>query len=213
MADTKLSALATEATPSVGDERLYGVQGLGGSPTSVYHKIGDIMYYGANAPSTPEAGFLWHETGTLKGIVWEYGTYASASRWVSQPFSIGALNTGASGASASNVSSIALNNGYDIYIQTFDGIFHVLTTNNGSNYWTANIRSLTTTTAPATGNGSLLGGLSTAAISAGTWTQVSATIDAVVVSSTHSLMLDLIKTSSPGNMHASGSMTCRLVHP
>src|SRR5512147_559798 len=82
MADTKLSAIATEATPSVGDERLYGVQDLAGTPASVFHKLGDIGYYGNSASSSPEAGFVWHETDT--DIDWVYNTFAASSRWCSR---------------------------------------------------------------------------------------------------------------------------------
>ena len=217
MADSKLSAVATEATPSVGNERLYGVQDLAGSPTSVYHKLGDVMYYGADAPTTPEDNFLWHETDT--GIIWRYGTYAAASRWVSVlPFSYahGSLNS----ATSSNIFYTGYFSpplGYDIYVDNFSMKAHVLTTNNGSNYWNLDLRKITGATVPASAAGTLLGaGLDTSAQAAGTWVEVSESINAVIDGTGASVeipIIDLTKTGSPGNIWLTFGFSFRLVHP
>jgi len=171
---------------------------------------GERMSIGASAHASPGAGDWWFETDT--GILWNYGTYASASRWVSPPYTIGLLSPTSAGFTASYVGMAAANSSYDIYIESLDAIVHVVTTNDGTKYWTVNVRSITTTTTPATGAGSLLGGITTSASSPDTWLQLSASIDAVVDSSASAVMLDIIKTSTAGTLHASGTMLCRLVH-
>ena len=216
MADTKLSAIASEAAPSVGDERLYIVTDLAGSPTSKYLKIGDVVYHSATAPTTPEDGFLWLETDT--GILWTYGTYAAGSRWVTTSlFSFTAGTSGAVISASTWGQTPAGNAGYDLYLYQLYMKYHVLTTNNGSNYWGINLRKVTTTTVPASGAGSLLATILTNTGSAATWTDATpVSIDAVLDHSgagSEILLADIIKTSSPGNLWLEYGYSYRYIHP
>ena len=216
MADTKLSAVATEATPTVGNERLYGVQDLAGSPTSVYHKLGDVIYYGASAPTSPEDNFLWHETDT--GIIWRYGTYASASRWVS----VNLYSNGTGSSIAVSSSSFihlgvgyALHTGYDIYVDTlfFKGY---CTTNSGANYFTCSLRKVSGATAPASGAGSSLGSITSSAEAVNTHFDVTpVSVDAVLDATGASIEMpffDVVRTGT-GVGWLNFGISYRLVHP
>ena len=211
MADTKLSAIATEAANSVGDERLYIVDNLAGTPASKYIKIGDVIYSSASAPTSPEDNFLWHETDT--GIIWRYGTYASASRWVSvSPFVAGVVAPSLTGFAASLPGMVSINSIYDIYVESISAQVFVITTNNGSNYWTINVRKVTTSTQAASAAGTLIGGFNTSAISANSWTQLTTSPDSILDVSAEAAFYDVLKTSAPGNLQCSVSMLCRFVH-
>jgi hypothetical protein len=95
--------------------------------------------------------------------------------------------------------------------------YHVLTTNNGSNYWGINLRKVTTTTVPASGAGSLLATILTNTGSAGTWTDATpVSIDAVLDHSgagSEILLADIIKTSAPGNIWLEYGYSYRYIHP
>jgi len=220
MADTKLSAIASEAAPSVGTERLYCVTDLAGSPTSKYLKIGDVIYSGATAPSSPEDNFLWHETDT--GIVWRYGTYASASRWVSVDLYPTYAGPGQAAVSANILFQAQINPmfGYDLYIDSHYVHAHVITTNSAASYWKFELRKATTSTVPANGAGTLLGaGVNSSAQSANTWFELSESIDAVIDHTGAGLeimFLDVYKagaTGTPGNAWFAQGYTYRLIHP
>jgi hypothetical protein len=169
------------------------------------------------APTSPLAGDIFYETDT--GILWTYGTYASASRWVSvNKYSSGSPYLVASGtASISTAAASGIHAGYDIYLDTLYFKHHVLTTNNVSNYWTMTLRKVTTTTAPATGAGTSLAAVTSAASSSGTWTEITTSINAVIDYSGAGMefpFYDLtVGAGAPGNVWYSVGVSFRLVRP
>ena len=214
---TKLSAFGTEATPSVGDERIPMAVDLAGTPADRYIKIGDIVYSSATAPTSPEDNFLWHETDT--GIVWRYGTYASSSRWVSAGLKDTVAGTVNSPLAADTIWAADMNPlcGYDIYVDTFYAKVLVLTTNGATHHWELDLRKVSGSTVPAAATGTLLGsGLDTTAISADAWSELSESIDEVVDgtgSGLEFMFIDIDKNNSPGNMWYAVGYSYRLVHP
>lgn len=174
----------------------------------------EVSFYMQDAaPSSPVADDLWYETDT--NLLWVYGTFAAASRWVSvNLYSMGSgqVPTSASAIIVPHVSTYA----YNIYLDTFYLKYHVLTTNDGSNYWTVTLRKVTTTTAPASGAGSSIAALTTQSLTAGEWAEISTSINAVLDGTGSGLefpFLDVVKTSAPGNMHYVAAATYRLIHP
>ena len=71
---------------------------------------------------------------------------------------------------------------------------YVATTNDGSNYWTLQIRRLPGTNVIAT--------LDTSALSVGTWSELSGTdLDIALDSAWYALYVNTVKTGSPGNLY------------
>lgn len=221
MADTKVSALATEAAPSVGNERIHMVVNLSGTPADRYINIGDIVMHSDSAPSTPEDGYLWFETDT--GILWVYGTYAAASRWVSvQIFSktwvINAVtgNNWDPGAGSGSMNPI---NGYDWYLDTFYAHYRVATTSSGSHYYTLLLRKVSGTTLWALDAGSAIGsGIVTSGATANTWTEGTETLNTTIDrTSTGSLEVPFFQykttAGAPGAISAILAVNFRLIHP
>lgn len=211
MADTKLSAFASEAAPSVGDERLYIVTDMAGTPTSKYLKIGDVIYSSATAPSTPEANFLWHETDT--GIIWRYGTYAGASRWVSAGLMAMVSTSGNAALSSDEVRSIGLCiSAYDIYVERMDLIARVITANSGSNYWKFDLRYVSGTIAPAASAGTSLGAVDTSAMTVATWGTSTVAIG-TTLSINNFPFIDVTSPGTPGAVRDGINVYYRLIHP
>jgi hypothetical protein len=246
MADTYFED-ATHKTALDGDEAIGATSDPGGSPADVYITPDDLADYldsltqtltnktltspiitglkfdgvaitaSDTAPGSPTADDLWWETDS--GILWTYGTYASASRWVSvNKYSTGSALLAASGTALVNTAAASgIHTGYDIYFDTLYFKHHVLTTNNGSNYWTMTLRKVATTTVPATGAGTSLGAANTSASTAGNWTEITASINAVIDYSGSGMefpFYDLtVGAGAPGNVWYSVGVSYRLVHP
>lgn len=179
---------------------------------------GQRFSIGTDPHGSPTAGDLFYETDTA--ILWTYGTYAAASRWVSiQKYSAGsplAEGSRASGAFIHTGASVGIHVGYDIYLDTLYFKHYVITTNNGSNYWSVTLRKVTTTTAPAAGAGTSLGSCNTSASSAGTWTEVTASINAVIDYTGSGMefpFYDVGITGTPGNLWYGLGVSYRLVRP
>lgn len=175
------------------------------------------VYHSDTAPASPVTDQLWWETDT--NILWTYGTYAGASRWVTATrfTAVGGNQVGAITASQIVMAvAFATVAGYDIYMDTLYFKHHVVTTNDGTKYWGVTLRKVTTTTVPASGAGTSLGTCNSSASSAGTWTEVSASIDAVLDGTGSGLefpFFDIIKTSTAGDLWYAAGVTYRLVHP
>lgn len=186
--------------------------------SAIWYKVTaeKVVTHQAAAPTvpTPAAGDIWFETDT--GLVWIYGTYAAASRWVSAMTFSGYLNA-RNGASAAAVTMPAnIHGGYDLYIETLVTRALVQTTNDGSNYWGYTLRKVSGSTVPAASAGTSLGTHNTSAKSANAWFDLTTSIDAVVDGTGSGIempFIDITKTGSPGNVYDSINMVYRLVHP
>lgn len=221
MADTKLSALANEAAPSVGNERIKMSTGIGGTPADKYIKIGDIVMHSDSAPSSPEAGFLWWETDT--NILWTYGTFAASSRWVSANLytknCLFNAMTGNNYEPAGFGSVTPVIGSYDWYLDTFYAQYRVATTSSASHYYTLSLRKVSGTTLWALSAGSAIGsGIVTSGATANTWTDGSESLDTTIDrTSTGSLEVPFFQyattAGSPGAVSAVLSVTFRLIHP
>jgi hypothetical protein len=192
---------ATIATPTVTALTLDGKR----------FSIGDAAH------AAPSAGDLWWETDT--GLLWTYGTYASASRWVSATLyqkDSGQL-IAAQSANTVYAAGLQVTAGYDVYIDDFWVKAHVITTNTGSAYWNWDLRKIGTSVVPASAAGTLLGsGLDSSAKSPDVWFELTESIDAVIDgtgASMEYLIMDMTKTSTPGNVWTSHGISYRLVHP
>jgi hypothetical protein len=82
---------------------------------------------------------------------------------------------------------------FAVYVMSFWAGTYVVTTNNGSNYWTFGLTANPSSTA--------LGSVSTAADSADTHTPHAATINAVVAATDADMVIVSTKTGSPGNCY------------
>lgn len=221
MANTALHSMTQQTTPPArADETYLVISPFGGTDdrrTTVGNFLDRLIYWSDTAPVSPTADDLWWETDT--NILWTYGTYAAASRWVSATrFSAGGGAQTAASSAALIHTAVANNTvaGYDIYIETLYFKHDVLTTNNGTNYWTATLRKVSGTTAPATGAGTSLGTCNTSASTAGTWREVTASIDAVIDGTGASMefpFIDVTVTGAPGNLWYGLGVSYRLVHP
>lgn len=174
------------------------------------------VYHSDTAPASPVADQLWHETDT--NLLWVYGTFAAASRWVSVDLKDAAFSAGGTIRSANLTALFGQGNvnGYDIYIDTLYVKANVITTNNGTNYWTWDLRKISGSTVPAAGAGSSLGSVNSSAKSAAAWFDLSTSVNAVVdmvSTSIEALQVDITKTLAPGNVWDVVGFTYRLVHP
>lgn len=179
---------------------------------------GERFSIGTSPHASPTDNDLFYETDT--GILWTYGTYAAASRWVSvqkYPYTIESIAAVASAARINLVGGPIASVGYNIYLDAMFFKHDVLTTNNGSNYWTLALRKVSGTTAPATGAGTSLGSCNTSTSTAGTWAETSASINAVIDGTGAGMELifsDLtIGAGAPGNIWYVGGVSYRLVRP
>lgn len=187
-----------------------------GGPLVSGFLIGAAHFYLQDAtPASPAAGDFWLEADT--GILWVYGTYAAASRWVSVQRHIAGSASGIIGSAASVTSGFALQvTGYDLYLETFYLRGFVITTNDGTKYWTSDIRKVSGSTNVATGAGSSIVSLNTSTWSPDTWSEISTAIDAILDGAGAGIELmfhDLTKVSTAGNFHHHISVVYRLVHP
>ena len=167
------------------------------------------------APSSPAADDLWYETDT--NLLWVYGTFAAASRWVSvNLFNGGSTLANQSAGVVLGLFSPAAGFGYDLYLDSLYLKYFVATTLSGSAYWTMNLRKVSGSTATASGAGTLLGAATTQSLTANAWGEVVTSINAALDNSgsgIEHLFLDLIKTSTPGNIDFAASVSFRLIHP
>lgn len=183
--------------------------------------INTIDYIQADTPATPTSGQIWWETDT--GILWTYGTYASASRWVSAHLYNGVVSglAGAARSAAGLNTNITgqFGQGYDIYADTLYVRAHVITTNSAASYWKWDLRKVTTSTVPATTAGTSLGTVNSSANSPDVWFELSASVNAVIDMTGASMdftFIDITKagaTGTPGNVWEALGLSYRLIHP
>jgi hypothetical protein len=175
---------------------------------------GSKFSIGTSPHAAPAAGDLFFETDT--SILWTYGTFAAASRWVSAELKSNRTNNNTAVRTGASIVLSDVSAGYDTYIDTLIVKADVLTTNDGSNYWTYNLRKVSGTTVPASAAGSSLATLNTTTLTAGTWGEVTASVNAVVDTSGAGLeiiFLDILKTGAPGNVWDAPAFSYRLVRP
>jgi hypothetical protein len=104
---------------------------------------------------------------------------------------------------------IAMQAGYDIAVGTFHSSTFVLTTNDGSHFWTCALSKTTAGNTPTS-----IGSFTTAADTASNWTARATAINATVVAATYKvLQIDVTKTSTPGNLYFDFQVDWRLVIP
>jgi hypothetical protein len=186
-------ALGTTATPVA---LLFGTVQLG---------AGSGINTGTSFPGSPATNDLYYRTD--RGLLYFY----DSTRWLTtnvyplqfgQQFQSGAFT----GAGQTRISMAAVwSNTYDMWLIDWRYSSYVATTNNGSNYWTVELRKTD--------------GVSSASISAPTTASDApdtyithvATIGALLGTANDVLAMDLTKTSSPGGIYVVGLVSYRLV--
>lgn len=225
MANTALHSMTQQTTPPArADETYLVISPFGGTDdrrTTVGNFLDRLIYWSDTAPGSPAADDLWWETDT--NILWTYGTYASASRWVSVNVNTSMGVVGAASAATAGGINMTLGGGlvagYNIYIATMYFKHYVTSANSGntgSHYWSATLRKVATTVAPASAAGTSLGTCNTSASTVGTWTEVTASIDAVIDGTGAGIeipFLETAETGTPGDLWYNIGVTYRLVHP
>lgn len=134
--------------------------------------------------------------------------YYDGTRWLSMTLythqfgtAQGLVNT----ATAGNLSIGVLWQDYDMYLVDWHAAAYVVTTNNGTSYWTM---VLTKTDGASASD---VASVNTSAHAADTWVKQKASINALVGTGQEIIAYEVRKTSSPGNIVAAGMVTYRLV--
>jgi len=103
-----------------------------------------------------------------------------------------------------------LRGAYSIYVTQVTAARFVSTTNNATNYWTIQIRGLTS----AYGGGTVIATTDTSAIAAGTWSILGASIGTANPSENAAIDVNVTKSgagAAPGNLILSVTVTYRLI--
>lgn len=162
--------------------------------------MANLLVKGAAFPGSPSTGdpFFRDDLG--------FWCYYDGTRWLT-------VNEYSVGRAAFTLSADALNhvgitrNDYALYFTRINLALIVATTNDGSNYWSYEVRSYTETVGA---NTVVLSG-NTSSDSADTWTSHTATPSTQNPANYGNLHLDLAKTSSPGNITAHITANYRLI--
>ena len=105
-------------------------------------------------------------------------------------------------SSPNNTACTVVTADHDMWLEKMYVSVYVVTTNNGSNYWTMNL---------SLDGGATIATINTSAISANTWTKLNTAIGAAVGSATIFINIAYIKTSSPGTLYVSNLLSFRLI--
>jgi hypothetical protein len=159
---------------------------------------------GTSFPGSPATGDRYYRTD----LHLEY--YYDGTRWLTttlfrEPFGVvgGFIPQTADGT----LGYLGIWNSTDIWMETlYSGTF-VLTTNDGSKYWTVTLQKNN-----AAGSPSTIVSFTTAADTASTWTPKATSIGALLTPGTYkSLQVSGAKTTTPGNLYWNFSLTYRVV--
>lgn len=160
---------------------------------------------GASFPGSPTAGDLFHRTD-LTPALWRY----DGTRWLctcQHEASLGQVNsiTATNGVSGRFALPAA---GLDLYIDEFISTLFVVTTNNGSNYWTTNIVPVLADNSSDAAYYSA----NTSALAADTWVELTGGAGQIVdVSAYKVLRWSLQKTSSGGALSGTALLKYRFI--
>lgn len=164
---------------------------------------GSGLSSGTAFPGTPSTGDRFRRTDIDYMVFFYDGT-----RWVTeQMFTMTgterALNAGGSTTSPTRFKQTPIHHTLDIYAVRLDADWFVASTNNGSAFWTLDIKNLAESTTHVTVN--------TSAMSANTWTSQAWTTGAVIPASDLGLMWILTKTSTPGAFTVATTLYYRII--
>ncbi len=160
---------------------------------------------GSSFPGSPSTDDLFYRTD--RGLMYFY----NGTRWLTVtlyrvPFSIG---TSANPATATaNIGRVVAGTTYDLWMEKFTTTVLVLTTNDGSNYWTLDL--IKTNAANAATS---IVTFNTSGHTATNWTVTETAIGALLTPGTYKqLQVDATKTAgAPGNLYYALSLEYRLV--
>lgn len=209
-AEADATALADHLadTSDAHDASAISVADSGGylTATTVEAALAEIAQRGTSFPGSPATNDRFFRTD--RGILYYY----DGTRWLSvtlysQPLSVGDAVLPIT-ANGTPLRMATMGSFYDWYLVDLFTTLRPITTNDGSNFWTAALRKFQINTTNTT-----IVTVSTAAYTASDWTSARTAINALMNNGTTHNMLDLNcnKTGAPGNLYAMASITYRLV--
>ncbi len=161
---------------------------------------------GTSFPGSPATNDLFYRTD--HALIFYYdGTRWLTTDLYSKPFTTGDQGMPATGT-VSIFRGVTYNTlGLDLWVVAIEIGTIVLTTNNGSNFWTATVSKQSPTLTPTT-----LAAPTTAADTANTWTNHTTAVGASLApASFPGLVVDMAKTNAPGSIYLSVSMAYRYI--
>jgi hypothetical protein len=173
----------------------FGTGGGGGDYTGVPWSSGTSM---PGSPSTND-----RVTRTDLGLDFYY----DGTRWLTTTlFEVGSQWASALSTSNTDLYVAPVDSTWGIYIVSFDVSTFVISTNNGSNYWTVALQRANTSNTAST-----IDSFTTAADTVSNWTQHKETVGAVLDASARVLLVNFTKTSAPGAIYCAGTVKYRYI--
>lgn len=160
---------------------------------------------GTSFPGSPTAGDLLYRTD--RNLLYFYdGTRWLTTTLYSHPLGVGNTVTGAVVATT-NVGRMAPDPDYDLWVEDFICDTHVLTTNDGSNFWTLVLNKVN-----AANSATAIATRATSADAASTWVNAAVAVDAVVDRATYKHLTAIAtKTASGGTLTFAVGIKYRLI--
>lgn len=153
---------------------------------------------GTSFPGSPSTGDLFHRTD-LDIALWRY----DGTRWLCTCQHRDLIASGPTAVAPYSVSGTVAgrwapwHTTYDVWLDAFYVTHFIITTNNGSNYWTVTLLKYQSDG----GTSATVASRTTAADAASTVVTAEVAINALLVPATYKLMqVELTKTGTPGNM-------------
>lgn len=153
---------------------------------------------GTSNPGSPSSGDQFFRTDLGFYIYYNGTRWLTVDKYIQEmaPFAVLAFNIAATQTSALRCYPF-LAPTYDFWIEEFRFTSTVVTTNDGTKYWTIALRN--------SGTSDIGTPLTTAADTASATTRHTQTIGALMGTATTHLSVDLTKTSTPGNIYIAGA--------
>lgn len=151
---------------------------------------------GSSFPGSPSSGDKFYRTD--RNLLYYY----DGTRWLTVQLFTAHGNFSAGLSATTEIAHIGLfEPTYDVYFVALRGMTFVSTTNNGTSFWTVNVKKVS--------DSSVIGSFNTSADTANTLTSHVANIGAT--STEKAVYIDVVKTSAPGNVSPYITLTYRLV--
>lgn len=159
---------------------------------------------GTAFPAAPADGDRFYRTDLHLGFFY----LASITSWLTdRQYSASGGRLAATGVTGSGWFSLVLPfAGNDIYVEKFTTLSHVITTNDGANYWTLTLYKNT-----AAGASTAIAAPNTVADTAGVWQAHETAVNALMAQATNTwLSSNVAKTGAPGDIDCVGVITYRI---
>ncbi len=202
MATARLLGRTTASTGAV--EEITVGTGLSLSAGALTATGGAGISAGTSFPGSPSTNDMYFRTDRKLLYFYDGTRWRTVSEYT-LPFFPVVLQGGQS--ATTEIGRAGFDGTYDAYVTSVEFSSQVVTTNNGSQFWTLTVKKYTPASAATT-----LASQSTAGYTPSNWTYSTVAVGAVVDRTTHTMIgFDVTKTSTPGPIYCHATVKYQLV--